>query len=190
MFPAWSISRLIWSLAGALWAPGEGGVWVKRSLWSRSACTEMCLKLLSNTSFLFQSLIPLPGAGCWWLAGPRSTPPNLLMSIPSVRAYALKHTGLPPGAHYLQITKPAAENVSSWPPLCLCSQCMSDRCYQHPRGPSPPPSQYLWMLTEMSAQKGSAGLSQLLGKFALIFVYVVIVRYSEDCTLCKVSVLF
>lgn len=73
----------------------------------------------------------------------------------------------------------------------LCGQYKLNRCYKHPRGPSlPPPSHYLWVCTEMSVHKGSPGLSQCLGNFAFIPVFMVIISYSEDYSPGKVSALF
>ena len=150
----------------------------------------MCLKLLSNTSILCRRLFHSQelDAGDWQV--PRVYPqtcwcPSHLSEHMLWNAQA-SHQEL---IIYKSLSQ--QPGMSSLGCCSLCGQYKLNRCYKHPRGPSlPPPSHYLWVCTEMSVHKGSPGLSQCLGNFAFIPVFMVIISYSEDYSPGKVSALF
>lgn len=96
-----------------------------------------------------------------------SAPPNLLMYIPSVTAYALKPVGLPPRARYLQITKPAATNASSWPGSVSEGNASLTGATQPPLGSFSRLHPTTCGHPQRFLQKGSAGLSKLLGNLHL-----------------------
>lgn len=154
--PACNSSRLKWSLAGALWAPGAS--WAS---WLGLARTEMGLKLLSKTSVLFQRLAPSPklDASDWQVPGVH---PKRANASPSVGAYVLKTRGLPPGLMIYQ-------SLSQQPGLSslACRSVSADNASLTGAAECPPmslscpaPARHPWTLTETSVWRGSPGLNK------------------------------